>query len=115
MWITGRAEARDRCRCWHGWLGNLEWLGKLLLWLLRHEHIRSGCRWNGSDVELRRLIVLLDLLALGIDVQLMLELCAIGFHIGCATGAGTESEFDVEAAHAIGTGSSSSFVLGVVS
>ena len=91
-------------------------MSKLLLhgWLLGYEHIESGCRWNGADIELRRLILLLDLLVLGFDIHLVLELRAIGFQVGCTHGTGAEVEFDVEAAHADGTmafGAEMKFVL----
>jgi hypothetical protein len=80
-------------------------LSKLLLhgWLLGYEHIGGGCRWNGPDVELRRLMLLLDLLALGFDIHLVLEICAIGFQVGGTSGTRAEVEFDIEAAHADGT------------
>ena len=51
---------------------------------------------------------------LSVDVHVVLELCAVGLHIGGATIAGTEVELDVEAAHtdgAMALGAEVKFVL----
>ena len=45
---------------------------------------------------------MLDLLALGINVHLVLELRPVGFHIGGATTGGAEVELDIKAAHTDG-------------
>ena len=71
---------------------------RLLGWL--HNHIRGGGRRNSVDVELWRLVILLDLLALRLDVHLVLDLCAIGPQVGCTASTGAEIQLNIEAAHA---------------
>jgi hypothetical protein len=76
---------------------NLLWDARLLGRL--HNHIWSSSRRNGISVELWRLVMLLDLLALLVDIHLVLELCAIGLQVGRAASACTEVELNIEAAH----------------
>lgn len=62
------------------------------------QHIWCSGGRDGVDIELGGMVLFLNLRVLGIDVQLVLELGAIGFEVGRALGA--EVQLEVEAAHA---------------
>ena len=67
----------------------------MLLWL--HNHVWCNRGRNGIGVELRDLVMLLDLLALSFYVHAMLKLSGIGLQIGRAVG--TQFKGHIVAAH----------------
>ena len=96
LWI-----ARSAKTCYGGWC---EWLSyrwrcipRWKLWCLLHEIRRHG-GGNGTNVELWGGIVLRDLLTLGVQVEFVLCLGAVGFQIRRT--ACTEVKLVIETAHA---------------